>query len=81
MYNHMLEKHFLVSSLSHDFTAEGESPAVLDGEQRLFSTVVFPVSMCGWCFLNSCVLQSSEIQMSVSLNSPCGARPAVNNWE
>lgn len=73
----MLEKHFLASSLSHDFTAEQESPAVLDGEQRL-------------CFLFQCVVgvfstqalwQSSEIQMSVSLNNPCRARPAVSNWE
>lgn len=73
----MLEKHFLVSNLSHDFTAERESPAVLDGEQRL-------------CFLFQCVvgvfstqalLQSSEIRMSASLNSPRRARPPVSNWE
>lgn len=77
MYNHMLEKHFLVSSLSHDFTAEWESPAVLDGEQRwcfLFQSVV-------GVFPTHALLQSSEIQMSVSLNSSCRARPALSSWE
>lgn len=53
MYNPMLGKHFLVSSLSHDFTAERESSAVLDREKRLFSIVTFPVLMRGCCCLKS----------------------------
>lgn len=35
MYNPMLGKHFLVSSLSHDFTAERESSAVLDRGKKI----------------------------------------------
>lgn len=75
----MLEKHFLISSLSHDFAAERESSAVLDGGKGLFSAVMFPVSVCGCCYLGACTVvwqRTTEEYLS-----KCGARPVVSDCE